>query len=181
MICDPGMISSDGKTLLDDDGIAAVKEQLIPLAKWLTVNTAEAALLSGEKIANTGDLSSAAGKISDKFGVNVIVKGSAVGQLSTKGRLPRMTDVICRNGELWKISSLKVDLPDTASYGAGCTLSAALAAAFALDIPWKEAVCAARAFVMGSLVENIRIGKTLHAMYPPTNDYMSSIQLEKLD
>ncbi len=181
LICDPGIISSGGERLLDDEGTAVVKEQLIPLAKWLTINAAEAALLSGENIGNTDDLSSAARKIADKFGVDVIVKGSSFGQSSGKGRLPRMTDVICRNGELWKISSLRVDLPDTTSYGAGCTLSAALAATFALDIPWKEAICAARSFVMGSLVENIRIGKTLHAMYPPTNDYMSSIQLEKLD
>ena len=34
---------------------------------------------------------------------------------------------------------------------------------------------------MGSLIENIRIGNDLYAMYPPGNDYMNSIQLESVN
>lgn len=180
LVCDPEMFSASGEALLDEAGVDALKDELIPLAKWVTPNAAEAGLLSNMAIEKFDDLFTAARAISEKFGVDVWIKGGTVGHSASKSRLPRMTDVICRNGELWKISSLKVDLPASTAHGAGCTLSAALTATLTLDIPWKEAICAAKAFVMGSLVENIRIGR-IHAMYPPTNDYMSSIQLEKVD
>ena len=56
-----------------------------------------------------------------------------------------------------------------------------MAAAFALEMTWQEAICAAKAFVMGSLVENVRIGNRISAMYPPGNDYSGSIQLKEMD
>ena len=180
LVCDPEMFSARREALLDDAGVDALKDELLPLAKWVTPNAVEAGSLSGMAIEKFDDLLTAAKTISEKFGVDVWIKGGIAGQSSGKNRLPRMTDVICRNGELWKISSLKVDLPESTAHGAGCTLSAARTATLALDIPWEEAICAAKAFVMGSLVENIRIGR-IHAMYPPTNDYMNSIQLEKVD
>lgn len=180
LVCDPEIFSARKEALLDEAGVAALKDELLPLAQWVTPNAAEAELISGMTIKNSDDLLTAAKVISEKFGIAVWIKGGTAGQSSGKNRLPRMTDVICRNGGLWKISSLKVDLPESTAHGAGDTLSAALTAALALDIPWEEAICAAKAFVMGSLVENIRIGR-IHAMYPPTNDYMSSIQLKKVD
>ena len=82
---------------------------------------------------------------------------------------------------MWRASALKVDIPQVTSHGASSTLSAAITAALALEFPWEEAVYAGKSFVMGSLVENVRIGKNITAMYPPGNDYSGSIQLEKMD
>ena len=181
LVCDPAIYSSAGSRWLDDDGVAALKQQLLPLAGWITPGIREAELLLGTDIRSIDDQIRAAAELQKQFGSPVLLKGGDAGNNAAKGKLPRITDVVCRNGELWKISSLKADVPVSASYGAGCTLSAALAASFALELSWKEAVCESRSFVMGSLIENIRIGNDLYAMYPPGNDYMNSIQLESVN
>ena len=181
LVCDPAIYSSAGSRWLDDDGVAALKQQLLPLAGWITPGIREAELLLGTEIRSIDDQIRAAAELQKQFGTPVLLKGGDAGNNAAKGKLPRIIDVVCRNGELWKISSLKADVPVSASYGAGCTLSAALAASFALELSWKEAVCESRSFVMGSLIENIRIGNDLYAMYPPGNDYMNSIQLESVN
>ena len=181
LVCDPAIYSSAGLRWLDDDGVEKLKQQLLPLAAWITPGIPEAELLLGTEIKNTEDQLRAAAELHKQFGVSVLLTGGDAVNRTAKGKLPRITDVVCRNGELWKISSFKAEVPVSASFGAGCTLSAALAAAFALELSWKEAICESRSFVMGSLVENIRIGSDLYAMYPPGNDYMNSIQLEAVN
>ena len=181
LVCDPAIYSSAGFRWLDDDGVEKLKQQLLPLAAWITPGIQEAELLLGTEIRSVEDQLRAATELHKQFGTSVLLTGGDAGNSVAKGKLPRITDVVCRNGEMWKISSFKADVPASASYGAGCTLSAALAASFALDLSWKEAVCESRSFVMGSLVENIRIGNDLFAMYPPGNDYMNSIQLEAVN
>ena len=65
----------------------------------------------------------------------------------------------------------------TASHGTGCTLSAALAALTALEFPWEEVVVAAKSFVLGSLRENVEIGKDVFGMYPPMEDASAFVDL----
>lgn len=180
LICDPEIFTPNGCRLLDDDTVTAIREQLLPLARFITPNIPEAELLLGYAISDPDDQLRAARELYERSGCTVWLKGGHL-ESGSKGKLPRVTDVICRDGRLWKLSSFKADVPNGTAHGAGSTLSAALAAACALEIPWKEAVCESRAFVMGSLVENIRIGRNLNAMYPPGNDYMTSIQLEETD
>lgn len=181
LVCDPVMVSTSGRKLLEEEAIHAVKEQLLPLASLITPNIPEAGMLLNRKIENFDDQLRAARELYDLFGASVLLKGGHASSAAKPGKLARMCDVVCRNGELWKLSSLKADLPALTAHGTGCTLSAALAASFALDIPWKEAVCVSKAFVLGSLIENVRIGKDVYAMYPPGNDYMNSVQIEAVD
>lgn len=56
----------------------------------------------------------------------------------------------------------------------------ALAAALALEMPWKSALCEAKAFVLGSLAEYVEIGPGVPAMYPPVDDRVEQVRLEKL-
>ena len=77
-------------------------------------------------------------------------------------------------------SSPPVVNPDAAaaSHGTGCTLSAALAAAFALELPWEQALCEAKGFVLGSLREAVWIAPEIPAMYPPVEDSVGQVRLE---
>ena len=181
LVCDPAMISDNGERLLADDAVTALSERLMPLARWITPNIPEAELLLGYSIGSMDDQLRAARELNLRFGAAVWLKGGHLTDAVGKGKLPRVTDVICREGRLWKLSSFKVDVPDSTAHGIGCTLSAAFTAANSLEMHWKEAICESRAFVMGSLIENIRVGRNLNAMYPPGNDYMTSVQLEETE
>lgn len=49
MVLDPVMISTSGHTLLADDAIQAIKDELLPLVDWITPNIPEAMCLLGHK------------------------------------------------------------------------------------------------------------------------------------
>lgn len=182
LICDPVMISTSRSKLLAEDAAEKMTGELFPLAAWITPNIPEAEFILGRSIVSLEDMKLAAGELYERFGCAVWLKGGHIAENAAKGiGIIRVYDIICVKGKLWKISSLMADVPKYTSHGTGCTLSAALAASLALEMPWKEAACESRAFVLGSLIENIRIGNGIHAMYPPGNDYMSSIQLEEID
>ena len=180
LICDPKFVMPLDRNIPDAAVVELFKTRLMKLAAWLTPNIPEAELLLGEKITTFAGQVNAAKKLHELSGASILLKGGHAekdpGQI-----LPKVTDIVCTDGRVCKISSLKVDLPQTVAYGVGSTLSAALTATLALDLPWDEAICESKAFVMGSLVENVRIGNTLSAMYPPANDYMSSISIEEMD
>ncbi len=48
LVVDPVVVAKDGSRLLSDDGIAAVREELIPLATIITPNIPEAEAAFGE-------------------------------------------------------------------------------------------------------------------------------------
>ena len=173
LVVDPVMVSTSGSVLLEKDAVEAVKRELFPLAEWITPNIPEAALLLGRKLENEKQYADAARECYEKWGVSVLLKsGHAPG-----GKYA--VDFICRGGEEYRLSSRR--LPDSGqSHGTGCTLSAAMTAAFALDVPWKDALCEAKAFVLGSLSEFVEIGPGVTAMYPPVEDQIDQVRLEKL-
>ncbi len=175
VICDANFDS-----FTEPENIEVFKQKLLPQASWLIISKSEAELLLKKEISGVNDRIAAAKELCRCSGASILLKGGTV-EKNSRQILTRLTDVICHNGKIWKASSLKVDVPQTTAHGAGCTLSAAMTAALALEFPWEEAVYAGKSFVMGSLVENVRIGKNITAMYPPGNDYSGSIQLEEMD
>ena len=48
VVLDPVLRSSSGRALLDDDGVALLREKLLPVVGWVTPNLAELAVLTGE-------------------------------------------------------------------------------------------------------------------------------------
>lgn len=173
LVVDPVMVSTSGSMLLKEDAIEALKSSLFPLAEWITPNLPEAELLLGRKLRDEADYASAAQECHARWGVSVLLKsGHARGTEDAN-------DFVCRNGCVYRLSSKR--LPDCGqSHGTGCTLSSALTAALACGIPWKKALCAAKAFVFGSLAEYVEIGFGVPAMYPPREDRSGQIRLEKL-
>ena len=174
LICDPVMVSTSGSKLLQDDAIEAVKSELLGLAAWLTPNIPEAELLCNKKITTIDDMLLAAASLGEKYSASILLKG---GHLNGKN----ITDVVCRDGKLYTVSSPSVQIPPLASHGTGCTLSAAMTAMFALDLPWKQVICESKAFVYGSLVQTVEIGAGTIAMYPPSEDSIHLIRLEEVE
>ena len=91
-----------------------------------------------------------------------------------------VTDAVCYQGKLFALSSPMAKVEKSTAHGTGCTLSAALAANFASGKSFPEALMAAKAFVYGSLCENVKLSGTLAQMYPPEKDYIDQVRLERL-
>ncbi len=176
LIIDPVMVATSGAVLLENAAIEALKEELLPRATFLTPNIPEAELLLGVKLKSAVDYIEAARECTRRWSCFTWLKTGHAVTPSAK----EVTDYIADNsGDVWAISSPRA-ADRRAAHGTGCTLSAALCSALALDFPWKRAVCEAKGFVFGSLNEVVEIGPGCHAMYPPEEDYSVYIKLESV-
>src|SRR6202521_5326594 len=63
VVVDPVMVSKSGARLLDDDGVQAMRAELLRRAFVVTPNLPEAAVLSGKRIASLADRREAARRI----------------------------------------------------------------------------------------------------------------------
>lgn len=174
LIVDPVMIAGSGALLLPQDAVDALRKKLLPLASWVTPNIPEAEALTGVKIATIADLEPAARRFSEMWNCGCILKG---------GHLPDgniASDVVCFKGELYKLSSPIVAIHGNTSHGTGCTLSAAFAAVLALGKTWQDAIREAKAFVYGSLLENVQLSEQVCAMYPPQQKRVDEISMKLL-
>ena len=170
---DPVMVSTSGVKLLADDAVGRMRNRLIPAADWVTPNIPEAELLLGRRLAGADDYRDAALECYERWGVSVLLKTG-----HARGGGKSAVDFVCRDGEVYQLSSPRIPDAAAASHGTGCTLSAALAAAFALELPWEQALCEAKGFVLGSLREAVWIAPEIPAMYPPVEDSVGQVRLE---
>ncbi|ABZ82823.1 phosphomethylpyrimidine kinase [Heliomicrobium modesticaldum Ice1] len=137
LVVDPVLSSGAGVSLVDGGGLAAFREDLLPVTTVLTPNVPEAEALTGMAIRDSGDMIGAAERLL-QFGPQwVLLKG---------GHLPewegdRIADLLISREErrwLWGQRVPRADL-----HGTGCSLASALAACLALGLPVP--VAAARA------------------------------------
>lgn len=174
LICDPVMVSTSGRKLLDDDALETVKEELLPKALWITPNIPECEFLLGKKLDPADGFARGAQELAEKFRTNVLLKGGH------DSKSKRAVDYVCYKGELFALSSPRIKIPPYGSHGTGCTLSAAMAAMTALNFSWSDMLQDAKAFTFGSLRENVEIGEGIAAMYPPVEDSLELIGMERL-
>lgn len=173
LVCDPVMVSTSGARLLSEEAVELVRERLIPLADWITPNIPEAELLLGRRLSGPDDFRRAALECHERWGVSVLLK---TGHARNGGK--SAVDFVCREGRVYRLGSPRLSGVESASHGTGCTLSSALAAAFALELSWEQALCEAKAFVLGSLREAVMIAPKIPAMYPPVEDSVGEVRLE---
>jgi hydroxymethylpyrimidine/phosphomethylpyrimidine kinase len=172
LVCDPVMVSTSGARLLEDPAVETMRRKLLPAAKWITPNLPEAELLLDTRIDSLAKCADAAKALFDLYGTGVLLK-TGHAEFSEEA-----SDVVCRDGRLYLLVSERIEVPPHAAHGTGCTLSAALAAGLAAGAAWKQALCDAKAFVLGSLAECAPIGPELEAMYPPVGDFCSAVKLK---
>ena len=174
LICDPAIFSAAGKKQLSDDAISAMQEELFPLASWITPNIREAELLTGKKIASVKDMSIAADELQKKFHSAVWLQG---GRLAGSAA----TDLIAKDGKFFTVSAPIPEVHPKTEYGSSDTISSALTAMLALELPWKQAVCGSKSFVFGSLEQCVDIGPGVQVMYPATEDFIQLVKLDELE
>lgn len=151
LVVDPVMVSRTGAQLIADAAIAALRENLIPLATLLTPNRYEAQILADMEIHSLTDMDTAARKIHQLGAKAVLVKGGGMA-----GEL-RGLDVWFDGSQLEVLQTEQVDTPHT--HGTGCTLSAAIAANLALGQAPLTATHAAKAYVTQALKHSLAIGQ----------------------
>ena len=160
-VVDPVIVSSSGYALMEADALAALTDQLLPLAAVLTPNVPEAETLAGITIRSESDMRQAAAIIRE-FGAHaVLVKG---GHLKAEGRRQKAEgaerdesightdeaiDVLDNEGKVTVFREKRIAGAEL--HGSGCILSAAIAAGLGKGMTLEESVGVAKKFVLESI------------------------------
>jgi len=149
IVLDPVLVSSSGTPLLSARGIAAVRDQLLPLAALLTPNLPEASELLGKRV--RGMQPSAAARALRSLGAHaVLVKGG-------HGRGPVVRDALAEAGGVREFRHPRLAIR---ARGTGCVLSSAIACGLAQGKPMAAAVESAEEFLQCALRAAYRTGSS---------------------
>lgn len=149
VVVDPVGVSKHGDTLLATDALDAVRGRLLPAATVATPNLAEAAQLTGVRVASERDMRRAAAALLAYGPRWALIKG---------GHLPggTATDLLTDGDrEHWLRAPRD---PNRHTHGTGCTLAAAIACGLARGEPVPAAVAAAKAYVTGAIAAGFPLG-----------------------
>ncbi len=142
LVIDPVTASKTGARLLQENGLAALKATLLPLAEIVTPNVPEAENLAGITIADAEGMREAARRIHDLGARRVVIKGGHV-----EG--PNSVDLYYDGKEFQELKEERIRT--RSNHGTGCTFSAAIAAYLAHGLPPLEAVARAKEYVTAAL------------------------------
>jgi hydroxymethylpyrimidine/phosphomethylpyrimidine kinase len=156
VVLDPVLRSTSGRELLDEPGVAVLRERLLPLVDWVTPNLDELAVLSGETVASRDELPHACQALQNS--IDRTSDGHRLGVFATGGHLDPPDDfLLLPNGDGFWLPGERV--VTEAGHGTGCALSSAFLSRLVLgDVP-REAALAAKLYVAGALRTAPRIGK----------------------
>ncbi|REJ04395.1 bifunctional hydroxymethylpyrimidine kinase/phosphomethylpyrimidine kinase [Microbacterium bovistercoris] len=143
VVVDPVMVATSGDRLLDTAAEDALRD-LLPLADVVTPNLPELAALAREQPAqNWGSAQEQAARLSERYGVLVLVKGGHLDSAEVPDAL------VGPDGALAAFSGPRIVTVNT--HGTGCSLSSALATRRARGADWATAVAEARAWLRESI------------------------------
>jgi len=150
LIVDPVMVATSGDALLADDAVAALRQELAPLAALLTPNLAEAArLLETDMASNEAEAAAQATALAARLGCPVLVKGG-------HGAGDTAVDVLADGSDLVRFARPRLDTVHT--HGTGCVLAAAVAALLAQGLGLRPAIAGAKDFVWQGLQTGRSLG-----------------------
>jgi hydroxymethylpyrimidine/phosphomethylpyrimidine kinase len=168
LVVDPVMVATSGDSLMTEGMVAALREDLVPLADLLTPNLPEAArLLDSAPATDEAEMAAQAKGLLDLGCKAVVLKGG-------HGSGTEAVDIFMeRGGEPLRLALPRIATRNT--HGTGCTFSAAVAAWLARGESLQSAVAAAKRFVHEALQAGagLSIGNgagpvdVLHAVRPP--------------
>jgi hydroxymethylpyrimidine kinase/phosphomethylpyrimidine kinase len=148
LVVDPVGMSSTGTKLEEEGALDAMRERLFPLARVITPNLYEAALLTGESMETEASVEDAARRLKDMGPEIVVITGGHM----KEGKV----DIFFDGADFHRIGG--EDLPGE-HHGTGCALSSALAAGLALGDAPLEAARRAKNFVEGAIKRSFRPGR----------------------
>jgi hydroxymethylpyrimidine/phosphomethylpyrimidine kinase len=160
LVVDPVAVATSGAVLISPDGLAALRQILMPLADLVTPNLAEAALLAGwaEPPAHRAAMEEVGHAVLALGPGAVLVKG---GHLAG----PEAPDLLLRRAQdpTW-LPGRRLDSRNT--HGTGCVLSAAVTARLARGEDLVQAVEGAKAFVTVAIAAGVELGAGPGAVNP---------------
>lgn len=168
IVFDPVMVASSGKTLLDEDALAVIRQQLIPLTSIITPNLPEAAVLLGAEPCNSvAAMREQVLELKSLGSTWVLLKGGHLGaELAC-------TDVLTDGQVTHKFSTPRIITKN--GHGTGCTLSSAIAALLPKQSV-EESVHRAKQYLQQALMasEQLEVGKgrgPLHHFYQLKSEF----------
>jgi len=150
IVVDPLIKAGTGERLLDEDALEVLKSLLLPMARVVTPNLEEAAILCGEPIPDVASMKEAAKKIKGLGPDYVLLKGGHFPG-------PHVFDIIYDGTKMEVKDTLRI--PGEAFHGIGCTFSAAITAGLARGQEVREAIEVAHRYVISSIRNSFSLGK----------------------
>ncbi|HZK78560.1 MAG TPA: bifunctional hydroxymethylpyrimidine kinase/phosphomethylpyrimidine kinase, partial [Gemmatimonadaceae bacterium] len=139
-VLDPVMVATSGDLLIEDDAVASIRDELLPLADLITPNADEASVLAGFTVNTEDDMQRAAEAIAALGSKAVLIKGGHI----RGGDSATVVDCLY-DGSFITYRHPRIETTNT--HGIGCTLSAAITASLANGSSLRDAVQAATDFV----------------------------------
>lgn len=148
LVVDPVMVSKHGAPLIEETARQAIRDLLLPLARLVTPNLHEAAVLAGIEVTRPEQMRDAARAIHDRTGAAVLVKG---GHLAGEA-----LDILFDGERFFDYPSERLETKHT--HGTGCTYSAAITASLAAGLNLPDAVDRAKRFIGAAIRTNPGLG-----------------------
>jgi hydroxymethylpyrimidine/phosphomethylpyrimidine kinase len=139
LVVDPVMVAKGGHKLLEDDAVAALVRELLPLATIVTPNLPEAEVLTGMRVDSWDAMRAAAEKVVAMGAQAVVIKGGHL-----EGR-DDSTDLYYDGRGFREYPARRIDTKNT--HGTGCTFASAIAAGLAKGLDVPGAVALAKSYV----------------------------------
>jgi hydroxymethylpyrimidine/phosphomethylpyrimidine kinase len=137
------MIAKGGASLLEEDAVAVIRDELMPIAAIVTPNAPEAEALTGVEVRGLDGQINAAEILVEQLGAwSALVKGGYI-----EGGIVR--DVLLTREGYRVFESPRIET--RATHGTGCTLASAIAAYNAQGVPLERSVEKARAYLMEAI------------------------------
>ncbi|MDQ3574276.1 MAG: bifunctional hydroxymethylpyrimidine kinase/phosphomethylpyrimidine kinase [Actinomycetota bacterium] len=158
LVVDPVFVSKHGDTLLADDAVGALRDELLPRATVVTPNLAEAARLVGFEVTDRAAMAEA-GRLLAGLGPEVVlVKGGHLGGDESPDCL------VAAGAEPAWLESAR--LPGRHTHGTGCVLSAAICAEMARGMEPVDACVAAKRFTERAISAGMDLGRGVGPVNP---------------
>lgn len=159
LVVDPVLRSSTGGALLDAEGLAALRDMLLPLAAVVTPNLDEAEALTGLRVRDPEGMLAAARRLVERGAVAALVKG---GHLAGPDASDAYAD---RDGDARLHTATRSSVGKVR--GTGCALASLVAGFLAGGEPLPAAIERARRILGRAIAGAVRVGNGPPVLGPP--------------
>ena len=149
VVVDPVMVASAGSSLMKQNAVQTLIQELLPISTLVTPNIPEAQVLAGLIIKSKEDMITAAKRIGESYRCAVLLKGGH--------SVNDANDLLYTNSQLVWFEGKHINNPNT--HGTGCTLSSAIASNLAKGFTLAESVQRAKDYISGALAAMLDLGK----------------------
>ena len=172
VVVDPVMVAASGDVLLDPNAITMIREVMLPLATVVTPNLREASILTGRDVSNRDALREAAQELVALGAHAALVKGGSPAAVARAGDVQTQDaiDILYDGHNFREFRAPRVAIGH--AHGAGCTLSAAIAASLARGESLENAIDSAKRYVTLALQNAPQIG---HGSRPLNHSVAASL------